>query len=332
MIYSIANNNDIVTLEIPVRNNDSSIPATSVLLTQTFPSGISIYGTPTLTHGSYNTGTKVWTIGTLAPLETAVLVLKIKVEDIDLQPFTITSVVTISETESTTVNNTRYDILKIGEPCVNCNICDPCNFIEPIIILSNDTAGLVYDVAANDIINCNCCQKEFIIVGDPENIIVNSFSNNGILNYTYINGSLSGSLQYRVNCNNCTNGLDYTSDPVTVTFNPIYDESYGDFNIEETQTIDYTQDNEFDYFRFDLKDNAITFTLSPAVEWRTGQKITLYVYDSDQSGPLDYNFIIQTDDPLEVFTETGTDEYTTITSNYTSLTIVYIGGDTFDVI
>ena len=55
-------------------------------------------------------------------------------------------------------------------------------------------------------------------------------------------------------------------------------------------------------------------------------------WSKNQSGPLDYNFIIQTDDPLEVFTETGTDEYTTITSNYTSLTIVYIGGDTFDVI
>jgi hypothetical protein len=40
MIYKIANNGDVVTLNIPVTNKDKVVTATGLTLTQTFPAAI----------------------------------------------------------------------------------------------------------------------------------------------------------------------------------------------------------------------------------------------------------------------------------------------------
>jgi hypothetical protein len=327
MIYNIEHNNDVVTLQIPVTNNDLTTNATGVVATQLFPTGISIYGTPTVTKGSYNTTTKIWTIGTLNPQETANLTLKVKVDDIDVQPFTIKTTITLNEGESNTSNNIRFDVLKLGS-CTDCDLCDPCNFVEPTIVLYNDVAGLVVNLAANDTINCTCCQKTFEIVGTPDNIIVNSLSNIGILKYTYIDSKLPGSLQYRVVCANCPNGLDYTSDPATVTFDPLVVSLTNGYVVKPTQTVNYTQEINFDYFRFDNHANNITFTLLPVTSWSIGRSVKIYVYDSTQSGPLAHTFTVSLN--TGTFTEGGTTK--TITANYSSLEIVYIGGNKFDII
>lgn len=334
MIYNVEKNDDIVTLQIPVSNNDLLTNATGVLATQTFPAGISIYGTPVMTQGSYNTLTKIWTIGTLTPNNTptgtAVLTIKIKVDDISLQPFNIKTVVTITEPEQSLLNNTRWDTIRLGT-CVNCGLCDPCNFEEPILISTNDTSGLTVNLAENDVINCDCCQKEFEIVGSPVNITVNSISVTGILKYSFIDPTVAGSLSYRIKCKNCPNGLDYLSNTSTVTFSPIVSSFDTSFTVKTTQTTNYTQEANFDYFRFNTASSTITFTLLPVTNWVIGKKVTLYVYDASQSGPLVNNFIISTSTGTETFTDTNT-QTKTYTSNYTSFTVVYVGSNKFDII
>lgn len=330
MIYKIANNGDVVTLNIPVTNKDKVVTATGLTLTQTFPAGISIYGTPVITAGAYNTLTKVWTIASSAPEHTDLLSIKIKVDDISLQPFHIKSVLAIVEPEYNLTNNERFDSLILGDTCETCD-CDPCNFEEPIIITNNDTAGLSINLAENDTVDCPCCQKEFEVVGTPVNITVNSISVTGTLKYSFIDPTQSGSLVYRVNCKNCPNGLSYASNTSTVTFAPIVSSFNEGYRVKEDQTLDYIQESEFNYFRFDTATNAIQFTLLPASAWNIGKSIKVYVYDSSQSGPLVNNFTVVTDSGTETFTDTGLDNRL-VTANYVSFEIVYVGSNKFDVI
>ena len=326
MIYSIANNNDIVTLNIPVTNHDALVTATGVTLTQTFPAGISIYGTPIVSKGTYNTGTKIWTIASLLPQETANLQLKVKVDDINLQPFTIKSILAITEPESSLLNNTRFDTLTLGNG--SDSECNPCNFVEPVIIINEDIASLSFDVSKNDTINCPCCQKVFEIVGSPVNVNVLSFEN-GVIKYQFINPTLSGTAEYKVTCTNCSNGMDYTSDPVTITFNPIFSPTYKDYTVKPVQTGDYSQELLFDFFWFDLATSAINFELIESDSWEIGQKITVYAYDSTQSGPL-VNLLTVICDGVDVFLEGGNTKV--ISSNYSSFTIVYLGSAKFAII
>lgn len=330
MIYKIANNGDVVTLNIPVTNKDKVVTATGLTLTQTFPAGISIYGTPVVTAGAYNTLTKVWTIASSAPEHTDLLSIKIQVDDISLQPFHIKSVLAIVEPEFTLANNTRFDSLILGDSCEGCD-CDSCNFEEPIIITNNDTAGLSINLAENDTVDCPCCQKEFEVVGTPVNITVNSISVTGTLKYSFIDPTQSGSLVYRVNCKNCPNGLSYASNTSTVTFAPIVSSFDTSFVVKATQTANYVQESSFDYFRFNTATSTITFTLLPVSSWVVGKKITVYVYDASQSGPLVNNFTISTSAPAETFTDSNT-QTKIYTANYTSFTVVYVGSNKFDII
>lgn len=332
-ITNITNNNDVVQITIPVTNFDNLIDATGVTATQTIPTGISIYGTPVVSQGVYNTGTKIWTIGTLGAGDTATLTIKYKVDDITLQPFTIKTEVAITEPESSSTNNIRYDVLKLQGACVGCEVCDPCNFEEPTIVTVNDTAGFVFDLSANDNVSCACCQKDYEIVGSPVNITVNSLSNNGILNYTYQSIVDPGSLVYRVVCSNCVNGLDYTSTNASVVFPAMsVTATVAENYLVTTQIDDYTQDANYNYFRLDTASNQITFTLLPYTGWVSGKKIQVYVFDSSQSGALLNTVTIETGNVLDTFTETGTTTYPVITNNFTSLTIVYVGNNKFDVL
>lgn len=331
--YFVTNNNDIVKVTIPVTNFDSLVNATGVVAAQTLPSGISIYGTPTVTQGVYNTGTKEWTIGTLGPGDTAVLTIKYKIDDITLQPFTIKTEVTITEPESSSLNNTQYIVIKLQGACAGCENCDPCKFEEPTMVTVNDTAGFLFDLSANDNINCACCQKEYEIVGSPVNIQVNSLSNSGLLNYSYISIVDPGSLVYRVTCSNCINGLDYASSNATVVFPAMAISAVvADNYLITTENDDYTQEAQYNYFRLDTASNQITFTLLPHTGWTVGKKIQIYVFDSSQYGALLNTVTIVTGDVLDTFTESGTTTYPTITNNFTTLTIVYVGNNKFDVL
>ncbi|MGV3607301.1 MAG: SpaA isopeptide-forming pilin-related protein [Planctomycetaceae bacterium] len=59
------NRNQVVTFTVVV-SNAGPASATGVQLTDLLPSGLTISGTPTLSQGTYNAGTGVWTVGTIA--------------------------------------------------------------------------------------------------------------------------------------------------------------------------------------------------------------------------------------------------------------------------
>lgn len=326
MTYYFTNINQIVELQIPATNNDNLLVANGASVTVTIPTGLSIYSA-SVTKGSFNTSTKIWTIGTIDPKNTEVLVLKVRIDNTDVLPFTIKSVLSISSpTDSPLTNNTRYDVIKLQGSCdSNCDNCDPCNFKEPTLILADDIGGLIVDLSKNDIIDCTCCNKVFEIVGTPENIVVVSLSNTGILNYKFTDISKDGVLQYRVICQDCINGLDYTSDPATVTFAAMANLN---FSVKSTQTGDYTQQSTYSYFRFDSAANNVTFTLLPVASWSIGKSITVVIVDSSNSNST---FIISTSSPSETFTDTGLQTFVTA-SNYTALSIVYIGSNKFDIL
>ena len=99
----VTGNGDTWVWPVTVTNN-SAVSATSVEVGNTFNTGFTI-DTVTPSQGSYNVGTGVWTIGTMAPGATVTLTIECTVTDINSAPFTIESVVSSFGTESTPLNN-----------------------------------------------------------------------------------------------------------------------------------------------------------------------------------------------------------------------------------
>jgi uncharacterized repeat protein (TIGR01451 family) len=84
--------------------NNSTVSATSVVVTNVFSSGFTT-DTFTPSQGSYNVGTHTWTIGTMAPGASVTLLVDCTVTDIMDAPFTVDSSVSSWGTESTPLDN-----------------------------------------------------------------------------------------------------------------------------------------------------------------------------------------------------------------------------------
>lgn len=94
MANTITQNGDIVQSNFSIKNN--SIYADSNVQVQfTIPTGLVLHNYSVLSNGgSFNTTTKLWSIGNLNGLETTQIVLFLKVVDITLAPFTVSGTVT----------------------------------------------------------------------------------------------------------------------------------------------------------------------------------------------------------------------------------------------
>lgn len=222
MSYKITHNNQVITVKETVTNHDSFVNATSALLTFTFPAGITVLS-GSGTQGSFNTGTGEWTIGTLGVLETETITMSIRIDDISLQPFYITEELTISQGETTIVDNSGTITLETEETG-----CDPCNFQIPVISPVPDPyQGMVIDVAKNDIAYCDCCTKSWIV--EPDSSVNCTIINvtGSLFSVKLINPNLSWEFEYRVKCEDCSNGLSYQSDPILVSGQALFTASVG---------------------------------------------------------------------------------------------------------
>lgn len=90
-------------------SNGSIIPVTGVTTTVTLPAGVA-YAANTVTKGSYNDGTGIWSVGSLAVGASATLVITVEVTDATLQPFTASAIVAGNEFEPYLLNNVASDV------------------------------------------------------------------------------------------------------------------------------------------------------------------------------------------------------------------------------
>lgn len=101
-------NGDIFNWTINV-GNGSIIPVTGVTTTVTLPAGVT-YAANTATKGTYNSGTGVWAVGSLAVGASATLVITVEVTNATLQPFTASAIVAGNEFEEYLLNNVASDV------------------------------------------------------------------------------------------------------------------------------------------------------------------------------------------------------------------------------
>jgi len=106
----VTGNGDTWIWPITVKNN-STISATSVVVTNTFNTGFTV-DSVVASQGSYNTGTGVWTIGTMAPNSMVTLNITCTVTDINSAPFTLDSTVSSFGTETTPLDNEASGIVR----------------------------------------------------------------------------------------------------------------------------------------------------------------------------------------------------------------------------
>ena len=111
---SVSYNGEIIVWNIPVTNL-SPYPNNNVIVTDVNSIGTS-YVSHSVTKGTYNPLTGIWTIGDMAGNTTETLKISVKVDDITQAPFTNTATVTGSLTESDISDNT-YTQTVIADSC-----------------------------------------------------------------------------------------------------------------------------------------------------------------------------------------------------------------------
>lgn len=135
---NVTQNNDVVQITVPVLNS-RPYPDTNVQVQFTIPAGVVISDYILQSNGgSFNTSSKLWSIGTLAANASTTLVLTIKATDITLAPFTITGVLSGTLADSNAGNNSTSWVIQA-------DTCPPAAGANP------DTSGcLCGDVSLND--------------------------------------------------------------------------------------------------------------------------------------------------------------------------------------
>ena len=153
-------NGDTFTWTINV-NNNSVIPVTGVATSVTLPAGVT-YISHVVTKGSYDDGTGVWTVGSLAVGASATLTITVEVADATLQPFTASAVVAGNEFESYILNNIGSSVKGGGctEGCAsgfNCSDNTVGCLCGQVGILSGSCSGdstIDYRIVEGSEVNC----------------------------------------------------------------------------------------------------------------------------------------------------------------------------------
>ena len=209
-VYYIKSNNQEVEVTWIVKNKTTTKSATNVVSTFTIPTGVT-YVSNTLadsSHGTYNSGTHVWTVGTLYPSTTKTIKIKYKVTNTSYLNTSLKQVTTITQDEDILDNNERtVYLMKEGDTS-----CDPCAFTTPAIAISDDTLYERVYIGDNDAVECACCTQTYELVDDSSiNITVVSFSDDGYANIIRTDPATDSYFDYRVICTDCVDGNDYSS-------------------------------------------------------------------------------------------------------------------------
>lgn len=156
---SCLTNGAIFTWSLNVSNN-STITVTGVTVAVTLPLGISLANTVP-TKGTYNTGTDVWTIGSINAGASHTLSIEVEVTDESLQPYTINAIVAGNEFEPYVLNNIANNIKggACGEGCAggfNCNdnlVSCTCGQISLLSGTCSPNSTIDYRIVENSEVN-----------------------------------------------------------------------------------------------------------------------------------------------------------------------------------
>ena len=119
---TVSQNGDLITWNIPVTNN-AAYKDTNVVVTDVSTAGTA-YVSHTVTKGTFNPATGIWTIGDLDAKKTETLKLTVRVVDISLSPFENTASVT-----GTLIDNNMSD--NTFTQTVIASICAPAGGVSP---------------------------------------------------------------------------------------------------------------------------------------------------------------------------------------------------------
>jgi len=333
--YKVNANGDQVCITIPVKNSSATIPATGVLVNLNIPAGLtysSIPGNPSVPVGTYSTLNNRWTVGGIPVNQTYIAQVCLTVTDITEAPFTITSVVSLNESDVIIPNNTRTDVITNG-------YCPGCAQPPQIQVDPKDdlTQCVCHNVASNDI-NCGGGYTTMYELVEGSEVNLDSVSldeYSGAGRVVLLDPNSEWSYQYEIRCKDCVTGV--VSDaygPATVSGPPIFTAQINNNNyLITTQTGNYTQINDcvtnYSYYRFDTAGGNIIFTLTNPSTW-CRNSITVFRFETGAGTPAN-TFQIVTDNVARTFTNNGLTSYD-IPTNFTNIKIVYIGGNKFDIL
>lgn len=141
----VSYNNDIVTLDPNLKvTNKQPHANNNVKVTFTIPSGLT-YVSSSPTKGTWSNSTKIWTIGTLAGNEEAIIKdFKLKVTNINNAPFSVTAVVSGDSTDNNSGNNTYSWLIEAdtcapaagANPYISSCLCGTLNTTETTTVCS----------------------------------------------------------------------------------------------------------------------------------------------------------------------------------------------------
>lgn len=240
---NIALNGNLTTWWIPATNL-STVTATGVTVNVVVdPAGGLKLETWSTDTGSFNSTTKIWSVGILAPGQTKWLKLVTKVIDIGLAPFTMTSVISGNGIDPNNANN----------------------ILEQTItsVVTSVTAGAVsdigcacIDVSLNDT-PCNYGVSEWRL--NPSVINSTSYTwdeTTGKGQFTHADPTLPITSSYSLWCDPGT-GFVQISGPATITIPPI---------IEDKDTFDHTVLKQT-WAELSVQDKAAIEEILPDITW-----------------------------------------------------------------
>lgn len=208
---NIALNGNLTTWWIPATNL-STVTATGVTVNVVVdPAGGLKLETWSTDTGSFNSTTKIWSVGTLAPGQTKWLKLVTKVIDVGLAPFTMTSVISGNGIDPNNTNNTLEQTITS--------------------VVTSVTAGAVadegcscVDVSLNDTI-CNYGVTEWRLTSPTvtNSTVYDWDVTTGKGKFIHDNPFLDITTSYSIWCDPGT-GFVQISGPVTLTISKLFDD------------------------------------------------------------------------------------------------------------
>lgn len=224
----VMQNGDTFTWVPQFRNNGASDePAAEVQLT--LPTGVSLI-TSSVSHGSFNSFTLLWTVGIMASGDVITGTFGFEVTDIT-QLGDITAVISGNNTDPNAGNNTKTETVSLGSDPVATAVADPYGC-------------LCGDVSTNDTPCDKCDTKYKVVVASEVNLTIDSFDEDtGQYRVTLTDITSNGSFQYYIQCE-CDGLPAYVQNTVTVTI-PAYASAFADthwFNTDQTQDADRAHD------------------------------------------------------------------------------------------
>ncbi|HND53124.1 MAG TPA: DUF11 domain-containing protein, partial [Pirellulaceae bacterium] len=199
--------------------NLSNITATNVVVTDQFPSALTLTGTPTASQGTYVSGTGVWTVGTLNGGASATLTMAGRTDTVATGSITNTaSLTSVSQFESPTTNNSGSASVTLNQvdiavtKTVNSTNSVSVNRNEEVLFVitaTNNGPSAASNVQINDVLPTG-----LTLVGTPTASAGTFDSNTGVWTIPSLSataGQNSATLQVRARLTATGNNITLTN-------------------------------------------------------------------------------------------------------------------------